>query len=53
MEYETKQRISAYSPKTNFRVELIFNSVEEAKLHNPHLEDFRVIELIKVKKSHY
>jgi len=53
IDYEYFERIMAFCPKTQFRVEMHFKSIAQAKKFNPHLEDFQSIGTIKVKKSHY
>jgi len=52
-EYETLERITAFCPKNQFRIELRFKSIAQAKKFNPHLEDFQSLGYVKVKKSHY
>ena len=53
IDYEYFERIMAFCPKTQFRVEMHFKSIAQAKKFNPYLEDFQSIGTIKVKKSHY
>ena len=51
--YEYVERITAFCPKNQFRIEMHFKSIQEAKKANPHLQDFRSLGTTKIKKTHY
>jgi len=45
-------RITAYSRKADFRVEMFFKSVQEAIKNNPDLEDFQILGVVRsIKKK--
>lgn len=51
VEYEVLERITAFCPKNQFRIELRFKSIVQAKKFNPSLTDFRSLGYIRVRKD--